>query len=104
MKGLVNDVWKRIADTMGVPVHELKKKKESLMTSFRANLKKKLLSLKSGAGEEDAYQPIWIFYDVMEVFLRNVYESTSIMNSEENVSKTKQFFNYIYLKQTHHTI
>lgn len=71
---------------MGVPVHELKKKKESLMTSFRGNLKKKLLSLKSGSGEEDAFKPIWIFYDAMEVFLRDVYESTSIMNSEENVS------------------
>ncbi|KAJ8964902.1 hypothetical protein NQ314_004541 [Rhamnusium bicolor] len=96
----VNDAWKRTAHTMGVPVHELKKKKESLMI----NLKKKLLSLKSGAGEEDAYKPIWIFYDAMVVFLRNVYECTSIMNSEENVSKTKQFFNYIYLKQTHHTV
>ncbi|CAK1597955.1 unnamed protein product [Parnassius mnemosyne] len=40
-KNIINDSWKRIADTMGVPVHELKKKKESLMTCFRNNLKKK---------------------------------------------------------------
>lgn len=74
---------------MGVPVHELKKKKESLMTYFRSNLKKKISSLKSGAGEDDAYKPIWIFYDAMEVFLKDVYESSSICNTEQNVSKTK---------------
>lgn len=72
---------------MGVPPHELKKKKESLMTYFRSNLKKKLSSLRSGSGEEDAYKPIWQFYDAMEVFLRDVYECKSICNSEENVSK-----------------
>lgn len=73
---------------MGVPPHELKKKKESLMTYFRSNLKKKLSSLRSGSGE-DAYKPIWQFYDAMEVFLRDVYECKSICNSEENVSKKK---------------
>ncbi|CAB3249487.1 unnamed protein product [Arctia plantaginis] len=41
-KNVINDSWKRIADTMGVPVHEIKKKKESLMTTFRTNMKKKI--------------------------------------------------------------
>ncbi|KAJ8939893.1 hypothetical protein NQ318_023233 [Aromia moschata] len=89
-KNLVNDAWKRISGIMGVPVHEVKKKKESLMTSFRGNSKNKLLSMKSGCGEDDAYKPIWIFYDAMEVFLRDIYESTSIMNSEEDVQSKSQ--------------
>ncbi|KAJ8930397.1 hypothetical protein NQ314_016792 [Rhamnusium bicolor] len=48
------------------------------------------LNIASGAGEEDSYKPIWIFYDAMEVFLRNVYESRSIMNSEENAESHSQ--------------
>lgn len=76
---------------MGIPVHELKKKKDNLLATFRTNLKKKYASIRSGAGTEDVYQPIWIFYDVMAGFLEDVYESTSIMNSEEKVSKNKIF-------------
>lgn len=88
----INDSWKRIADTMGIPVHELKKKKDNLLGTFRTNLKKRNASIRSGAGTEDVYQPIWIFYDVMAAFLTDVYESTSILNSEEKVSKNKTFF------------
>ncbi|CAB3221952.1 unnamed protein product [Arctia plantaginis] len=83
---------KQVNDTMGVPVHEIKKKKESLMTTFRTNMKKKFDSLKSGAGEEDAFKPIWQFYDAMYVFLKDVYECKSICNSEEHVSKTNNSF------------
>ncbi|CAH1999220.1 unnamed protein product [Acanthoscelides obtectus] len=42
-------------------------------------------SMKSGSGVEDVYQPIWIFYDVMAAFITDIYESTSLMNSEENI-------------------
>lgn len=83
----VNDAWKRISDELGIPVDEIKRKKESLMTSFRSNLKKKKDSKRSGAGEDEVYKPIWIFYDVMESFLFDVYECKSIVNTEENVSK-----------------
>ncbi|CAH0697409.1 unnamed protein product [Spodoptera exigua] len=82
-KNVINDSWKRIADTMGIPVHELKKKKDNLLSTFRTNLKKRNASIRSGAGTEDVYQPIWIFYDVMAAFLTDVYESTSILNTEE---------------------
>ncbi|CAB3229550.1 unnamed protein product [Arctia plantaginis] len=47
-------------------------------------MKKKFDSLKSGAGEEDAFKPIWQFYDAMEVFSKDVYECKSICNSEEH--------------------
>ncbi|KAJ0171398.1 hypothetical protein K1T71_012948 [Dendrolimus kikuchii] len=67
-KNIINDSWKRIADTMGVPVHELKKKKE----------------------KEDAFKSIWQFYDAMEVFLKDIYECKSICNSEENTQDQEQ--------------
>lgn len=95
----VNDSWKRIADAMGVPIHELKKKKENLLATFRANLKKRKASITSGAGAEDVYRPIWIFYDVMAAFLMDVYESPSIMDSEDKVSKTNTKFLLSYLFQ-----
>ncbi|XP_028140087.2 uncharacterized protein LOC114334246 [Diabrotica virgifera virgifera] len=83
-KNIINDSWKRIADTMGVPILELKRKKENLLSTFRVNLKKKMSSLKSGAGEEEVFQPIWPFYEAMEAFLADVYTSASQINSEEN--------------------
>lgn len=95
----INDSWKRIADAIGVPVHELKKKKDNLLSTFRINLKKHLSSKKSGAGVEEVYQPIWPFYDVMAAFLTDVYLSTSLMNSEENVIKKKlNFYSLIYFR------
>lgn len=36
-----SDAWDRISNNMGIPVDDLKKKKETLMTAFRTNLKKK---------------------------------------------------------------
>ncbi|KAH9630851.1 hypothetical protein HF086_009082 [Spodoptera exigua] len=38
-KNKVNDAWNRIADSLQIPVSELKKK-ETLMSAFRMHLKK----------------------------------------------------------------
>lgn len=83
----INDAWTRLADTMGIPIPDLKKKKETLMTAFRLNLKKKQASMSSGAGEEDIFKPVWIFYDALESFLRNKYECKSIITTEDEVRK-----------------
>lgn len=83
----INDSWKRISDAMDVPIHELKKKKENLMATFRINLKKKMCSEIFGAGDEEVYHPTWMFYDVMAAFLSDVYEATSLMNADEKVQK-----------------
>ncbi|GBP63655.1 hypothetical protein EVAR_47993_1 [Eumeta japonica] len=82
-KNVINDSWNRIANTMGVPIHELKKKKDNLLATFRLNLKRIISSMRSGAGAEEVYQPVWIFYDVLAAFLTDVYESASVMNSED---------------------
>ena len=88
----VNDSWARIADATGIPVVECKKKKESLMASFQMHLRKKKASIKSGAREEEVYKPIWLFYEALEFFLKDIYECKSIVTTEEEVSKTKTYY------------
>lgn len=83
----VSDAWNRISNNMGIPVEDLKKKKETLMTAFRTNLKKKKESIRSGAGLDDIYTPSWPFFEIMESFLRDVYECKSIINTDGGVSK-----------------
>ncbi|XP_072389817.1 uncharacterized protein [Diabrotica undecimpunctata] len=75
---------------MHVPVNELKKKKESLMATFRLHHKKKIQSIKSGMGEDELYNPIWPFYEPLYNFLKEVYECHSLINTEEdkNASQT----------------
>ncbi|CAG9095602.1 unnamed protein product [Plutella xylostella] len=81
-KNKVSDAWNRISNNMGIPVEDLKKKKETLMTAFRTNLKKKKESIRSGAGLDDIYTPSWPFFEIMESFLRDVYECKSIINTD----------------------
>lgn len=78
---------------MDIAIADLKKKKESLMATFRQHLKKKKASLLSGSGEDEIYKPIWVFYDVMEAFLGNMYECTSRLNTEDNVSTRNKIRN-----------
>lgn len=91
---------------MHVPVNELKKKKESLMATFRLHYKKKMQSIKSGMGEDELYNPIWPFYEPLYSFLKDVYECRSLINTEDNnVSKTtflfyKKFFIYDFYKNS----
>nr|CAH7752966.1 unnamed protein product [Callosobruchus chinensis] len=69
----IYDAWKRIEVKMGnkYTVTELKKKKDSLMASFRACLNKVKQSLKSGAGTDEIYKPPWFAYEKMATFLRD---------------------------------
>ncbi|VVD02401.1 unnamed protein product [Leptidea sinapis] len=64
----VNDTWTRLSIIMNKSVKELKTKKEILMATFRRHLKKKKDSIRSGAGSDDVYTPVWFAYDLMESF------------------------------------
>ncbi|CAG4936263.1 unnamed protein product [Parnassius apollo] len=66
---------------MEISIPDLKRKKEALMATFRQHLKKKKASVSSGCGYEDVYKPIWVFYDVMESFLGDVYECSNKMHT-----------------------
>ncbi|XP_061383600.1 uncharacterized protein LOC116770408 [Danaus plexippus] len=81
----VNDAWARLSEEMCRPVPELKNKKNSLMATFRQHLRRKKQSLKSGAGEDDVYKPVWLYYDAMETFLASVYKCHTSINTEEGL-------------------
>lgn len=66
-----NDAWLRIQSSLSIncSIVDLKKKKESLMTSFRMHLNKKKL--------QDGYCTTWFAYPLMESFLSGKYECDS---------------------------
>lgn len=83
----VYDAWKRIELKMGqkYSVTELKKKKDSLMASFRACLNKVRQSLKNGAGTEEVYKPQWFAFEKMAGFLRDKDYQKIAINTEVNM-------------------
>ncbi|KAK9893035.1 hypothetical protein WA026_023335 [Henosepilachna vigintioctopunctata] len=87
----VNDAWTRIGVILNKNVKELKIKKEILMATFRRHFKKKQDSIRSGAGADDIYKPIWFAYDLMESFLGPVYTSTNNINTEIQVQRAQIF-------------
>ncbi|CAK1578359.1 unnamed protein product [Parnassius mnemosyne] len=84
----MNDAWNRISEVMCRPLAELKIKKNSLMATFRQHLRRKKQSIKSGASIDVIYNPIWVYYEIMENFLAQVYKCDHTISTEdEPVSK-----------------
>lgn len=79
-KRRVDEAWRRISGRLdNTSVKELKAKKRSLMATFRPLLKKKIISVMSGAvNDEDVYQPTWFAYNVLESFMGFIYDEWSI--------------------------
>lgn len=77
----VSDAWARIQLSLGVncSITDLKKKKESIMTSFRMHLNKK----KSIEG----YQTSWFAFPLMASFLGEKYHCDSTMENEVGLLK-----------------
>ncbi|XP_025424207.1 uncharacterized protein LOC112693382 isoform X2 [Sipha flava] len=67
-----NDAWVRLSGKLDCSVTDLKKKKDSIMATFRSHLRKKRASIKSGA--TDIYKPVWFAFEYMESFLAPVYK------------------------------
>lgn len=63
-------------------VTELKKKKDSLMASFRTCLAKVKSSHRSGAGADELYKPIWFAYQKMASYLINKDDPKETINTE----------------------
>lgn len=87
-KNDVHDAWLRIKSNLAdgtIPITELKKKKENLMSTYRKVKAKIKESMKTGSGTDSIYKPEWPFYDIMAKFLDNVYKprktKTTIMVS-----------------------
>lgn len=72
-----NEAWCRLSKRFGPSVGDLKRKKDSLMATYRSHLRKKKASIRSGAVGVDVYQPVWFAFDFMENFLSPVYDYNS---------------------------
>nr|CAI5853619.1 unnamed protein product [Callosobruchus analis] len=83
-RSAVNEAWERIRDSLSpnFTVYELKKKKESLMASFRGLLNKKKNSIKAGAAPDEVYTPSWFAYSLMESFLGPIYKYNAVVSEE----------------------
>lgn len=85
----VSESWLRIQASLSIhcSITDLKKKKESLMTSFRMHLSKKKV--------QPGYRTTWFAYSLMESFLGGKYEcdSTNQLENEVNINS----FYIIYL-------
>lgn len=91
-RNAIYDAWKRIRDQMSTDcaVEDLKKKKDSLMASFRTCLHKVRVTTHSGTGVDEVYKPQWFAFQKMASFLREKDQPRKTINSE--VSNLYLFF------------
>nr|XP_021187175.2 uncharacterized protein LOC110373991 [Helicoverpa armigera]XP_049692901.1 uncharacterized protein LOC110373513 [Helicoverpa armigera]XP_049695498.1 uncharacterized protein LOC126054322 [Helicoverpa armigera]XP_049701618.1 uncharacterized protein LOC126055626 [Helicoverpa armigera]XP_049701770.1 uncharacterized protein LOC126055649 [Helicoverpa armigera]XP_049704633.1 uncharacterized protein LOC126056258 [Helicoverpa armigera]XP_049705200.1 uncharacterized protein LOC126056410 [Helicoverpa len=85
-----HDAWMRISTVMEIPIDELKKKKDSLMSSYRSYKGKVKKSVQSGAGADEIYQPIWFAYEAMDAFLGDTLKCKKSMNTERGIKEPKE--------------
>lgn len=83
----IQDSWKTISDNLSVKfsVTDLKKKKDSLMSTFRKLASKVRASKKTGSGTDDIYKPDWFAYDKMASFLHGVFQPRMTISTEVNI-------------------
>lgn len=94
--------WLRLSEGVQRSVKELKRKKDSLMATFRSQLRKKKASIRSGTSSVDIYKPVWFAYEFMEAFLVPVNENMSTdMSTQDSVSKISRISKIYY---TYHNI
>ncbi|XP_049877487.1 uncharacterized protein LOC126374807 isoform X2 [Pectinophora gossypiella] len=78
----LQDAWLRISEQTGYSVDELKRKRDSLMATYRGHLRKIQTTMKSGLGREHVYEPIWFAFEFMNSFLGHLYKSKNTVKAE----------------------
>jgi hypothetical protein len=73
------DAWNEISQLLGCDQTEVRKKMESLLTSFRRERQKE--ETKTGSGADEAYKSFWFAFKSM-LFLRGKYAVNSMVNTE----------------------
>jgi len=83
----IQDSWKNISDNLSVKfsISELKKKKDSLMSTFRKLASKVRASKKTESGTDDVYKPDWFANEKMATFLHGVFQPRMTISSEVNI-------------------
>ncbi|XP_077297883.1 uncharacterized protein LOC143919440 [Arctopsyche grandis] len=76
-----HNAWIRLSDALQVPVTELKKKKDSIMATYRSHLRKK-----KSLTDED-YKPVWFAYEAMDAFLGQIVNTQHTIESAKNHSE-----------------
>ncbi|CAD0204943.1 unnamed protein product [Chrysodeixis includens] len=84
-KKCLHDAWIRINEQTGYTVPKLKKKRDSLMATYRSHLRKIKNSFKSGAGLDEVYKPVWFAFNLMNSFLEQLCECKITRNTESQV-------------------
>lgn len=69
-RGATHEAWKSLANHFGLSVLEMKRKKDSLLASYRKC--RKMYSSKSEIGMDD-YKPTWFAYEALDKFLGQIY-------------------------------
>ncbi|XP_022823575.1 uncharacterized protein LOC111354371 [Spodoptera litura] len=76
---------------MKIPVAELKKKRDSLMATYRSHKRRVIASIQSGAAAESVYKPIWFAYEFMDSFLNNIVQCRNTLNTDtQNTTTTTE--------------
>ncbi|CAH2096782.1 unnamed protein product [Euphydryas editha] len=82
-KQCIHDAWVRISEHMEkCPVAELKKKRDSLMATYRSHKRRVIASIQSGAAADSVYKPIWFAYKLMDSFLNNIVQCRNTLNTD----------------------
>lgn len=87
-RNYIADAWHSIKDELSVDVSVdfLKRKKESLMSTYRTLKRKVIASMKTGTAEEDIYKPSWFAFEKMHRFLRRTGVANETINTEVRVN------------------
>lgn len=98
-KQCIHDAWVRISEHMEIPVAELKKKRDSLMATYRSHKRRVIASIQSGAAADSVYKPIWFAYELMDSFLNNIVQCRNTLNTDTQVRKHYLYQLKMYLLQ-----
>jgi len=101
-KNTLQDAWTEVANELSVtmPVVALKKKKESLMSTYRTLRKKIVDSETTGSGSQDVYYPSWFAYNAIDRFIRVQNTKIPSLNSEVSLIDNYRVYFIILIKNS----
>lgn len=87
-RNAINEAWLRIHKSLSVKcsIQDLKRKRESLMATFRPLWRAKINRELSG-GSDDGHKTNWFAFDAMARFLGGVYQPKLFSNDEVKADK-----------------
>lgn len=87
-RNAIHDAWKEIEMKFSgnYPLKDLKKKKDTLMATYRKLHTKVKSSMKMGSGADEVFKPDWFAYEQMAKFLQSVYSPRKTKSSEVSLN------------------